>query len=105
MFRHKLLHHLFLPPLVACRSTQCFLLIIPHHLFYHPPCLGVEVRERRRSRIDLCGVDGRVMRENVGPPLGRTDVESFGNKNRDLVDRYLLRDETNDLREFVKLDS
>lgn len=45
------------------------------------------------------------MRENVRPPLGRTDVESFGNKNRDLVDRYLLRDETNDLREFVKLDS
>lgn len=45
------------------------------------------------------------MRENVGPPLGRTDVESFGNKNGDLVDRYLLRDETNDLREFVKLDS
>lgn len=29
----------------------------------------------------------------------------LGTKNRDLVDRYLLRDETNDLREFVKLDS
>lgn len=45
------------------------------------------------------------MRENVGPPLGRTDVKSFGNGNRDLVDRYLLRDKTNDLREFIKLDS
>lgn len=81
------------------------MLVIPHHLLYHPPRLGVQVRKGRRSRVDLGGVNSWVVGEDVRPPLRSADMESFGKGSGGLVDRCALRDEANNLREFVELNS
>ena len=69
MLLTELFENLQLLLLVAGWQPHFLLPLIVHHLLDHAPRLTVQIAQLRVFRLDLGGVDGGVVGEDVWPPF------------------------------------
>ena len=66
---HVLFEHVLFLLFLWCGQTHFLLALVVHHLLDEPARLPVQIRQFRRFRIDLFGVDLRIGHDQSTPPL------------------------------------
>jgi hypothetical protein len=69
MLRLKLLQHLHLLLLIARGLSHLLLPLVIHHLLHHRAGLAIEITQLTILRLDLGGVDGWSIGDDMCPPL------------------------------------
>mmetsp|Transcript_43231 Transcript_43231/g.90527 ORF Transcript_43231/g.90527 Transcript_43231/m.90527 type:complete len:232 (+) Transcript_43231:70-765(+) len=86
MLLHKLLQHILLLLLLACRQTKSFLPLIIHHLLNGLTRISVEIRKRAVFGLNLARIDLCISHHDTFPPFH--SVHFFQGENHTVAILY-----------------